>query len=389
MDRLDLLSGDLTVDVALVGASPANIEIGLRLRRAGVSVALLEANPLGSTGAVRDIGLALPGLNEHYWSLCQALDRPVVSGWWDFSYRGLKLLEARLEQLCPDSGWVRGGLLQLSAGEPEWNEIVSSARMMSEDGFDSRLMSEAAATNYAPVESVGGVAYVPGAICFDPLALCHQGVDSFKSEGGRFVYGEVLEVERVGEAVRCKLESGQVYAEMAVVSAGHRSRTLLGMTRESLFPLRGQAFSTAAVREGPRGSTPAVACNRGHERYRRNRDGGMLVSGINPGSTFREKTEVAEVDPEFQAVLEQLARDRFPEMRRVAVEARWGVVHTYSADGLPLIGTLPGEHRLLIAAGFASYSWSLGIAAGEALANIILGQDVQLPEGSTPRRFFS
>jgi glycine/D-amino acid oxidase-like deaminating enzyme len=113
----------------------------------------------------------------------------------------------------------------------------------------------------------------------------------------------------------------------------------------------------------------------------------MLVSGINPGSGWAEKTTELVADRTFGGFLEQSARTRFPEFSEV--ERLWAMVHTFTADGLPLVGALPGHSRMHVLSGFGNRSWSLGVGAGVALGRRLAGLEAELPESAYARRLLN
>ncbi|MCA9797226.1 MAG: FAD-binding oxidoreductase, partial [Candidatus Eremiobacteraeota bacterium] len=281
----------------------------------------------------------------------------------------------------------RGAALLLAANSAELAELTGSAREQAEDGFDFRLMGAGAASNYVPVGECEGASFLSGAACFEAAGFLGRLAGRFTELGGLLLDSTPVLGLDTAEVVNLSTEAGYVRAEAVVLAAGARSLALVGHRKELLFPLRGQAFVTEPVRQGPRSSVVAVLANRGHEVYRSTNSEAVVVSGINPGSGPAEKTDQAEVDLIFQHHLEQVAARRLSEIARVEVAQRWAEVHTYSVDGLPLIGNLPGQHRVFLAAGFSNRSWSLGVAAARTLAEQLGGRSGVLPPGCSPRRF--
>lgn len=361
------LQGQHSVDVAVVGAGPAGLACASVLAAEGVSVAVVEAGRVGFDGSARGEGMAVPGMAEHYFPLCEALGRAEAAAWWRLSFAG--------------PAWLpfgeKGGVLLGAVNEAEFAEMTAGLRWLVEDGFEARMMGPAAATNYVPIDEIEGALYLPGARVFNPASA----LVSLASELTVWEESPALSVS----PGRVVCEHGTVSCEVVVVAAGPGTGALLGLS--SLFPLRGQIMTCGPVREGPRGVTPAVVCNRSHELYRRVPDGGMLCSGINPGSGWAEKTTELKADPVFGGFLEKTARGRFPEFTEV--ERLWAMVHTFTADGLPLVGPLPGHSRMHVLSGFGNRSWSLGVGAGVALGRVLAGLTAELPASAYARRLLN
>ncbi|HZL89657.1 MAG TPA: FAD-dependent oxidoreductase [Pirellulaceae bacterium] len=81
--------------------------------------------------------------------------------------------------------------------------------------------------------------------------------------------------------------------------------------------------------------------------------------------------------------LEQYAHDRF-NVR--SVEHRWSAQHYIPADGLPLVGRVPGNEHIYVATGFAGTGLTLGTVAGKLVANLIMGRSDPLAEILNPGR---
>lgn len=350
----------MTTDVAVVGAGPAGLALARTMQASGARVRLVGEDPAAATGP----GVALPVLAEHYATLCRDLGRDTAREWWQLAVEGAAAL--RDELVCPRR---RGGAMLLPANEAEYREMEEGLRALTDDGFQPRMMSAAAATNYLPVDAEPGALYFPGAVVFDPaeaLQSLARGLESAPPGP--------LEVDADG------IRIGDLRAEMAVLAEGaqHDGRWL--------FPLRGQILETGPVRDGMTDVTVAVSANRGHEVYREAADSGLMASGINPGSGPKERTEDLEVDPVFQEFLEGFLRRRFPDAR-AEVKKRRAACYRFTADGLPLVGSLPGQARVHVLAGFGASPWSLAVGAGRRLGALLAGQAATLPPNSSPRRY--
>jgi glycine/D-amino acid oxidase-like deaminating enzyme len=378
------VQGHLTAQVALVGGGPAALAAALSLRRQGVDLALVEPGLRGRAAEHRGPGLALPGLAEHYFALCQSLGREVAARWWDTARRGTESLREALQEAgCP---WERGALLAIAVNAAEMEEMSRGLADLQADGFEPRMMGLAAASNYVPVGEGEGALYLPGALAFDPGQALEALLNRLEALGGRlFCASPLVGWEQDAWGLHLHFPQGRLGCEVAVLADGLLPSDV-GPGRW-ILPLRGQLLSTAPWRGGFRLATVAVTANRGHEIYRMLDDGGVVAAGLNPGSGPAEHTTGLEVDPVFQGFLEKFMGIRFAEARHAAIERRWAATYFFSGDGLPLVGSLPGHHRLFVATAFGTCSWSLGTAAGLQIAALLGGSPAAIPRGAQPRRF--
>lgn len=251
-----------------------------------------------------------------------------------------------------------------------------------------RLMSGGAATNYLPLDEAEGAAFVPGCLRFAPPQVRRTLMESLERHGVTLLEGTV---ERVGDGLLF-LEGHRWTAEIILVCAGHRSLELLGVERPWLFPLRGVGVSFEAVREPWNAALAALECYRGHLMLTPEENGAWLLAGSNPGAGWESHTSERLVDPDLAETLQQLAGTLLPCLREANPARSWAILSSWTADGLPLVGPMPGSHRLWVSAGYGSRSWTFGPALGEQIGCALLGRSATLLEALPqlrPGRSFS
>ena len=64
-------------------------------------------------------------------------------------------------------------------------------------------------------------------------------------------------------------------------------------------------------------------------------------------------------------------RARFPDVQ-APIARRWAGIMAFTADGLPLVGRLPGIPHAAFAAGFNGHGLSLGAGAAERAVDLLL-----------------
>ena len=108
---------------------------------------------------------------------------------------------------------------------------------------------------------------------------------------------------------------------------------------------------------------------------------GLLTGGCRWASPHLEVGERDEQQLSEQVESRILARAGALFELEAPVLQRWAQVATFTCDGLPFIGTLPGSARQVVCTGWNGRPWSMALAAGESVAAGISGTDpVPLPQ---------
>jgi sarcosine oxidase subunit beta len=76
----------------------------------------------------------------------------------------------------------------------------------------------------------------------------------------------------------------------------------------------------------------------------------------------------------------------FAPLRTCRIREAWCGLEAESADGVPLIGAVPGVAGLYVAAGFSGHGFQLSPAVGAAVAALLHGEPAPELEPLTPAR---
>lgn len=382
--------------VLVVGGEPAALSCVARLLAEGVSVCHIYPVPWGLWGASRDIGLAYPEDGEPWERLSHALGEEVARQWHDWGKTGVELLTERARE---SEGFRRGSRLSLARQPQEAGLIARDALERQRLGDEVRLMSGAAASNYAPLATtVHQASFETHAVAFAPVPLCEVLLEPLRQQPGYHPFGLApdpwssctVSSRESGPTVSWQDDQGshRLTGEVVVVAAGFDSGRLLGRFSEVLVPLLAQAFRSPPLRESSRSSVVGLTASWGLERYRFDDQRRLLGCGLDPG--LGEAHQQAVVLDVAQSRFWQRACGLFSDLELSDPQEvlRWGVLFCTTCDGLPLLGPLPGEPRLQLAAGFGTSAWSRGYQAGDELARCLLqgGHGPALMERCSPRR---
>ena len=369
------------VDVAIIGAGIVGCAAALELARGGASVALFEARAIGAGASGRNSGAVQHPFDE----ALSALHRATLDG-----YRRLAA-ESPEVFTFPDSP---AGLLlvtpeeDLAALESEHAAIAHLAPEL-----EPQLLTPAEVARLEPslAPDVSAIRLATG-YPIPPAAAVQAFADLAERQGARFHLGEGAVLERQeGRVISVRLGDGRVQAAGSVlVAAGPWSPEVIdpgGRWR----PIERTWGVTVAVQlaRPPRHVLEQVgvtSINRPEPADGIASTFSLITAGATSvvGSTFMAQ----EPDPGSVAPLLLDRGGRFvPGLRTVGVDEVRVCARPQSRDGRPLVGHVPGQDSLFIAAGHGPWGISTGPATARLVADLILGRPVTIPAEIDPGRF--
>lgn len=370
-----------TFDCLVLGRSPLAHVCCLELVRCGLRAALVE---VAEQEALADSGLtdfSAPVLGDHFWALSESLGSRAAGFWWQMAQQGAEHLRGLVSD-CPST--LRGSHLLVASNATEAEEMTRSLKLLSDSGFEVRMMSGAAASNFAPLSKTEGAMLLGGAVVFSPSELKLRLQEALDSSGvPRLCMPVDSELLAFENEVLVACEDRTVHAEVSIAfdegpSSLNRLSNLIEM---DAIATRGQ------VQQNLFNSVVLASFNRGHEFYWN----GSQSQFKGPQPFEMLSVNPAQLDPEpFEAYSFQTAQQRITEISRWNQPPQWSRRTLLTTpDGLPIIGSRPGYSRSWVAGGFGIFRNSLGVGAALEVAKAVAGHTNRLSElGScSPRRF--
>jgi glycine/D-amino acid oxidase-like deaminating enzyme/nitrite reductase/ring-hydroxylating ferredoxin subunit len=368
------LTGDLSVDVAVIGGGITGIATAYMLKQAGATVAVLEADRVVSsvTGNTTAKITSLHGLI--YDHLVSQFGEEKARIYADAQESAKEKIASLVEQLGIDCDFRRASAYTYTLDEQESEQVAKEVEAARRLGLPVSYTEE----TDLPFK-------VRAAVRFDNQAQFHPRkyllalAEKIPGDGSHiFERTRMLDVE---DAAPClvKTERGTIKARSVVV-ATHFPYPDPKLYFAAMYPTR--SYVLGCRLNGPVPQGMYVSTGTPHNSIRNNpyEDGEIVMIGgehhkTGQGGDTRER---------YQR-LEKWARANFDI---ASVEFRWSTQDNNTVDRVPYIGKLStGSEHLYVATGFAGWGMTNSHVAAQLLGDMILGRDNPWAELFDPSRF--
>ena len=343
------------VNVAVVGAGVTGLSIAWHLCRRGVEAVVVER-----AGVAAGASGVQPGGVRQQWGT--AVNCRLARESAAFYRDAREHLGGPLE--LPFSAC---GYLFLAHSAAALEHLRTNVAVQTAAGVPSRLVDADGAARLVPglaVESVAGASWCHEDGYVDrPQAV----VESFAREA-RVEIAEVAAIGREGTAWRLELRDGDhLAAETVVVAAGVDTPGLLAPLGIEIPIERESRWLFLSDPIGERLVEPLVVSAERRFAAKQLADGRVLASDL---SAVAETDERA---PEWRAAIRRSVRELLPVLEHVDFSVLVHGVYDVTPDRQAIVGPVPGEDGLWLAAGFSGHGFMLAPAVGRIVADAIAG----------------
>jgi gamma-glutamylputrescine oxidase len=381
------LQGTLDTEVAVIGAGITGTATALWLARAGVQVRVLEARSIAAGASGRNGGFISDGTTTAYATIIQRYGHEQARRLWAFTVRNHEYAERFIEEL-EQRGWPcayrRNGSLKLAAKESELEQIIESASLLNEDGWEVKVVQR----NDLPVRlrnAYFGGAFYPANGELHPARFV-TGLALLAQQAGAVFHNAspVSEISASEDGVLLTTPGGKIQARTAVFATNAwlpEIGALVGANwlSSSIIPIRGQVIATQPINE-QLFPCPCSA-DEGYQYWRQLSDGRLVVGGWRNRSFDTESQTYDETPKEgVQQHLDAFIHKTL-NLPHIGIANRWAGIMGFTADSLPLIGRLPGVPNCFIAGGYTGHGNAFAIHAALVISELVQGKihpDVEL-----------
>jgi glycine/D-amino acid oxidase-like deaminating enzyme len=365
-----MLEADTHCDVAIIGGGITGALMAEHLTALGHRITLIdrETEGFGSTAASTamlqwEIDLPLRRLAALYGF-------EVAADVYRRSFRAVAGLTELAARLGLHSGFVARDTVYLAAGEIGPRELADEYELRRRAGLPGELLDHHTLLGTFGFDRTAAIVS-PGSAEADPLSLCHSLLSLAAARGARLLRDEAVGFDSTSSGAAVTLKSGHV------VEAGHVVLAT-GYVMPDCVQTDLHSVSTSwaiATEPQPRGALwpgPALVWEASEDYVycRTTTDGRIILGGEDEDSDDPEERE-RRGPQKTQALISKLQALR--PTAHTDLSHAWSGAFGQTTDGLPLIGAVPGQPRLLAAYGYGGNGITFSFMASRMLAALVGG----------------
>jgi gamma-glutamylputrescine oxidase len=364
------LTGDLDVDVCVVGGGLAGLTTAREIARGGWSVAVLEAGRIARNASGQNCGFVLPGFGAAVSSAVERVGLARARELWALSEAGLEYVRATLQDPgMPDVEPIDGWLNVSKVDDAE--RVIAALQLIGQDiGAEVEGWATDRVRDVLKSDHYFNALYFPRAFHLHPLNYA-LGLAALAEAAGAHIFEHTpaVTIDPAGVRKRIETPKGRLRAAHVVLAGNVHIGALMPRVAATLLPVWTYLAVTAPL--GPRLADAitfygAVSDGERADNHYRIVDGDrLLISG---------RATLWESDPgRFAAELAADIAKLYPQLGPVEIEHRWSGALGRTIHGMPQIGELtPG---IWLASGFGGHGINTTAMAGNLIAHAIVDGD--------------
>ncbi|MFL6800127.1 MAG: NAD(P)/FAD-dependent oxidoreductase [Xanthobacteraceae bacterium] len=364
------LAADLDVDVCVIGGGLAGLTTAREIARRGWSVALIEAQRIGSGASGRNDGFVLPGFAAAMERVLTRVGLEHAKALWALSEIGLDyvsstIAERRMPGVAPVSGWLKVSKRDNHAAILAQRKLYGDVLGADIEAWPTERVRDVLKSRYY-FEAL----HLPRAFHIHPLNYALGLAEAAEAAGVRLFEGTpALSIDVAGVRKRVITPSARLRTGHIVLACNVGLGALLPHIGGTLVPV----WSAVAVtqRLGPRLNEAisyrgAVSDTELANNHYRIVDGERLLWSGHSTTWARDPGRVAR---RLQSDIAEV----YPQLGEVALEHVWTGVLGNPLHRMPQIGEL--SKGLWLASGFGGHGLNTTAMAGLLLAQAIVEND--------------
>lgn len=364
------LAGTEDAEVVIVGAGLAGLTTALHLARAGLSVAILEADRVGFGASGRNGGLVSPDFAAGDAAIRARVGPEAATALRRLAIEGVERLRATIDALKIDGAAPVSGLLSLRRFDLA-DDMKRHADTFARDfGYRLDYLDRKTLADHIESPRYFHALHDPHAFHIHPLNTLRGIAEEVERLGGRIFEGSpVVGVHLDGPVKRAQTAGGMVNARHIVFATGGYTGAVVPRLRRAVLPIATYMMATEAapdlIATAIRTRAFMYDDRRAGDYYRVVEGGRRLLWG------GRITTRAA--DP--AGIARELRREMliaFPQLGSLRTELSWSGLMGYARHQMPQVGQMAPNVWHITA--FGGHGLNTTAVAGKVVAEAMLGE---------------
>jgi len=274
-------------------------------------------------------------------------------------------------------GYTRCGSITAAVTNEEYDELLNSHRLLCDDNFQCELIDETMNAKLEVRGFKGGLQQrIDGGI--NPV-LFIEGIKSFLSDKVSIIeHCEVFDIRSESGELNIRAESAAIKCDLAILATNGYAPLLSSFLKGKVTPTRGQVLALSAT-DKKLFDGHTIYCDFGFEYFRQLSNGVVLLGGFRQNYRAEELGYSDETTESIQMGLEEFISGHIPTLVGQKITHRWSGIMGFSADGLPLVGEIPGHPGVMYIGGYTGHGLGFAVVLTKALAEQLLNGKTDYP----------
>lgn len=368
----EILTDDLRCEVAIIGGGITGAMLAEHLAARGHGVVLVDRERPGFGSTLASTAMLLWEIDKPLRQLALHYGFERAADIYRRSFKAVEGLQDLVVRLALPCAFSARDSVYLAADEVGPAELREEHALRQRAGLPGSYLGHDLLLSEFGFDSAAALVS-SGAAEADPLSLCHALLAQAGRQGVRLVRDEAVAFDGTGGSAMVQLAGGRVIeAGHVVLATGYVMPDVVKSDLHSVF----SSWAIATLPQHPRALWPGRAlvweASDTYAYCRTTSDGCIVIGG--------EDEEIA--DPDQREGLEaEKTKALLGKLSALLPAAAANVGHAWSGafgqtvDGLPLIGRVPGQPRMLAAYGYGGNGITFSYLASRLIGALIGGRE--------------
>jgi taurine dehydrogenase large subunit len=378
------ITGDMDVDVAIIGSGYTGLSCAIHLARDhGIKATVIEANGVAWGCSTRNGGqaqISAGRLKRSQWIARWGVD--VARRMHDEIAEGFELFRSLIREPEVDCEPQDGGHLYIAHRDKVLPALENEVRVLNDVfGYRARMVSRGEVhSDFVRDEEARGALYEPDGMGIHAAKLAFGYLRLARRLGAKVhVASPVLDCTSKGGVHYLRTPGGTVRARVVcIATAGYTSPGMNALTRHRLMPILSNSVVTRPLTPDERDALAFKARipltdTRTLRHYYRMLPDGRVQIGSRSAITGRDAA-----NPKHRALLLEGLYRKFPLLRGIDIDYSWWGWVDVSHDMMPRIFQPDPQQTLFYAMGYGGNGVMYSAQAGRRMAQMVAGKGAGL-----------